>query len=483
MKFILDSIDDTKREISLVDKIDSTPDYVENAQRMLIVQEGNQYFSLLPNSINNSIQVSSSRLFESIEFGVYNSSQIQSITIDVETTEEDSKTKSHHITSFSNGLYDEDLNHIPISVSFDSPVSEAEVVTSELTEKDNSDTEDIIYVDSLPESDEGDTIARPILTVPTINHAEPVVSPIFLISVDTWRYDYMDAFQPLLEFLGSDATVPDEPRTQGFFTTPSHASMFTGTHPGDHGHTMSGLQNIEPMPNTLTTIGEFLKNNGYKNSGLVSHTRLLPNYGYGRGFDRFELRNKRPSNWMSKQSDARSLVDTISRWVEEDIHRKVSQAFYFVHLFDPHPPFYPPLGNYNRSKIDFAAIETFLDDSTMTADDEDYIQLLENGIEVDKPILDEVKTIYREAVEYTGTQLLTLMQNLDRYGILDDSFVIITGDHGYEFGERGFTGAKSLYDANIRQGMIMKPPTESTWTVPDQCDIIDILPTVAQAVG
>jgi hypothetical protein len=152
-------------------------------------------------------------------------------------------------------------------------------------------------------------------------------------------------------------------------------------------------------------------------------------------------------------------------------------------MFDPHPPFYPPLPNFNRSEIDFAAIETFLDDSTMTADDEDYIQLLEDGVEVDKAILEEVKTTYREAVEYTGTQLLGLMRHLDQQDILDDALIIITGDHGYEFGERGFTGAKSLYDANIRQGMIVKPPESADWTVPNRCDTIDILPTIAKEIG
>jgi hypothetical protein len=93
------------------------------------------------------------------------------------------------------------------------------------------------------------------------------------------------------------------------------------------------------MPDTLTTLGEFLADQGYKNSGLVSHTRLLPNYGYGRDFHRFELDNKRSSNWMSEEGNARSLVDTVCRWVDEDVRGGLSRTFYFVHLFDPHPPF------------------------------------------------------------------------------------------------------------------------------------------------
>jgi arylsulfatase A-like enzyme len=118
----------------------------------------------------------------------------------------------------------------------------------------------------------------------------------------------------------------------------------------------------------------------------------------------------------------------------------------------------------------------------MTADNEDYLALLDNGIDVEADTLEEVTTTYREAVQYTGERLLELFRHLDYHGVLDDSLIIITGDHGYEFGERGFTGAKSLYDANIRQGMIVKPPSDASWTVPNRCDTIDILPTIAQEI-
>jgi hypothetical protein len=114
-------------------------------------------------------------------------------------------------------------------------VTEAKIAISELSEKTDSETGETSRVGLVSESDNDDRITKPLLTLPTISPTEPAASPIFLISVDAWRYDHVDAFQPLLDFLGSAATVPDEPRTQGFFTTPSHASMFTGVHPGDYG--------------------------------------------------------------------------------------------------------------------------------------------------------------------------------------------------------------------------------------------------------
>jgi len=466
VNWICEQILEEEQTIQVVDEHRISPSFLISDHQVLTVQQTNKYFSVLKDSTSTAVRLSFDTEIERLEFGILNSTHVDTITIDLDYPGRDKKKT----VEFHNGLYDETLNFVPISQSLDRPVSEVRLDVTDIQTQGTG-------------AGDGVGVTKPLLTLPSARSADQRNPPIFLISVDTWRYDHVNAFQPLLDFLGSDATVPTEPRTQGFFTTPSHASMFTGVQPGDHGHVMSSLGNIEPMPAELTTLGEFLMNQGYRNSGLVSHTRLLPNYGYGRGFHRFELDNKRPSSWMAEEGSARSLVDTIKRWLDEDSHGELSNCFYFLHLFDPHPPFYPPLPNFERSQIDFEAIERFLDDSTMTADDEDYLALLDDGIDVDADVLEEVTTTYREAVKYTGQRLLELFRHLDYHGVLDDSLVIITGDHGYEFGERGFTGAKSLYDANIRQGMIVKPPADASWTVPDRCDTIDILPTIARELG
>lgn len=458
-------------DLPIVDRDSAVPAHLTSHDSASVVQDDDRYFSVLDGPALDDIELSTDDPFDLLEFGIGNSSRLDSISIDVQFPD------GNRTVLLRNGLYDEDLNHVPVALQTDQHTE------ATLSVRDWKVTDSENGASGERESDDDAYVTEPFLTLPSVGTRSEPTRPIFLISVDTWRYDYVDGFQPLLDFLGSAATVPEEPRTQGFFTTPSHASMFTGVHPGDHGHVMANQENNAPIPGSLVTLGEFLADSRYKNAGLVSHTRLLPNYGYGRGFHRYELDNKRPSNWMRQEGNARSLVDTTRRWVDEDVRAGRDRPFYFLHLFDPHPPFYPPLPNVDRSTIDFAAIERFLDDATMTADDEDYIQLLEARPDIDADVLSEVQTTYREAVEYTGDQLLALMRHLDRHELLDESLLVITGDHGYEFGERGFVGAKSLYDGNIRQGMIVKPPASSSWTVPERCDTIDILPTIAHEIG
>jgi hypothetical protein len=63
----------------------------------------------------------------------------------------------------------------------------------------------------------------------------------------------------------------------------------------------------------------------------------------------------------------------------------------------------------------------------------------------------------------------------------EETLLIVFGDHGEEFFERGFGLHGTLNDAVVRPGMIVKPPS-SGLNVPDDPDFIDILPTLARLV-
>jgi arylsulfatase A-like enzyme len=470
---IVDWISEQLREkegMQIVDESSTVTNHIQSYNSSNIVQDGDKYYNYLDSVSSADFKISTSNSFDTLEFGIGNTSQVESISIDIQFSSGEQEKKA----SFENTKYVGDLDYVPFNISQTTEHTSARISVEQYQLVDNDQQQNNI---------DNDRIIEPFLTLPSVSSSTSTTRPIFLISVDTWRYDRVDLFEDLLGFLGNTATVPKEPRTQGFFTTPSHASMFTGVQPGDHQHVMANQKNNEPIPETLVTLGEFLGNSGFKNSGLVSHTRLLPNFGYGRGFHRYELDHKQTKNWMREDGNARSLVDRTCQWIDKDIEGRVDQPFYFLHLFDPHSPFYPPLPYHDRSRLDFATIEKFFDEFSVTADDEDYLQFIENDLHIDDSILSEVERTYDKAVEYTGNQLLRLVRHLDHQNIFDDALIIITGDHGYEFGERGFVGAKSLYDNNIRQGMIVKPPADSNWTVPDKCDTIDILPTIAHEIG
>ena len=310
--------------------------------------------------------------------------------------------------------------------------------------------------------------------------------PVFFISIDTLRYDQQDELISLIDELGPNAILPAEPRTQGTWTPPSHASMFTGAHPGDHGYVGYGKApgDKRPINPSLTTIPELLAENGYKNSALVSHSRILPEFGFGRGFHRFRHDGMGYSDWVTRDSDAKASVNQMIDWIEQDLAVRDHSLFYFLHVFDPHYPYIPPTERIDSPDIDFSRSKTFRSQvDAAKGDDWTYLDGYRNEYDLDPELVREMKEWYSLSVEYTGHQIARFLQYLKTQDLFEESLIIITGDHGEEFGERGFFSHTSLYDGNIRPFMTIKPPASESWPQKDAIDTIDFLPTIAQSVG
>lgn len=87
-----------------------------------------------------------------------------------------------------------------------------------------------------------------------------------------------------------------------------------------------------------------------------------------------------------------------------------------------------------------------------------------------------------ESAEHIQSQLLRLIDHLRRRGLYDEALIVIAGDLGEEFLGRGFLGHNTLYDANIRPEMIIKPPSGREITVRDEVDLIDTYPMISRLV-
>jgi len=466
---------------TVVDESPRVPSWIETSRSLETIQHGDEYVVAFSDGFESeSIVLNPDSATRVLEFPVTDIENIESfelhVTGELETGEDVDRT-----LSYQDGLYDKSLDKIEFCLTFDAPVRSLELVP-ESYETSRRDSFRWTLAKTL--SDARHRLSdEPAIGLLSVRAAEDSAPPIFLISVDTLRHDHIEELQPAIDSLGDEAVIPSEPRTQGFFTTPSHATMFTGMQPGDHGHVEADPEQSPPISESHWILSEFLTEHEYRNSGLVSHTRLLPNYGFGRGFHRYELGQKKPSEWTGDAGSARVNVDKMLGWLREDLSVGSSRLFYFLHLFDPHPPFYPPNRVENLNEHDLATIEGFLEIQGMSAPDQDYLDLLEQSYDADSEQVEYVDKIYRHALRYTGEQLSRLFEEMDNEDILDDALVIVTGDHGYEMFERGFSGAKTLYDANVRQGMVVKPPVDSDWDVPDDADTLDIFQTVVEEIG
>jgi len=250
--------------------------------------------------------------------------------------------------------------------------------------------------------------------------------------------------------------------------------MFTGVHPARH-----GCYGPDPqLSPSLVTLPELLEAAGYTTSAVTAGAGLLPEIGFIRGFNRYE---RKDMSWETRQFDAQTNVNTAINWVEADHRCGNHGAFYFLHLFDAHYPYLPPLPATDYTELDYYAMASFVDiDQSLSRFAKPEREPL---LDVDPQSLSLAKSYYQDAVAYTAREVSRLVDRLKSLGIFSDSFIIITGDHGEEFGERNRLFHRTLHDANIRPGMVVKPPSDSDIIVPDDPDLIDLLPTIANLLG
>ena len=278
---------------------------------------------------------------------------------------------------------------------------------------------------------------------------------VVLVVLDTTRRDRLSVYNPSLDntptlerlaasgetFLSAWSTSP--------WTPPSHASMFTGLLPAEHG--IDG----QPLPEFTTdapTIATVLQEAGYSTGGFASNPNLHGR-GWDRGFDtylppwwvgrhtmlRLASRIWRGnhgewSGWLADDSTARTLARARSWWSSGDGPR-----YMFINLIDPHHPYEPP-ANLLDKHLPGVDVETAL---SVSQDPVDYWLGTAPAEVDDRKVL---FGLYDAEIEAMDQALGELVDWLDDRGELDETIIAVTSDHGERLGERGWLGHELVMD-------------------------------------
>ena len=289
----------------------------------------------------------------------------------------------------------------------------------------------------------------------------------------------------------------EQARSTAPWTLPSHASMMTGRWP----HELSTGIN-HPLDGTHATLAEYLAANGYATAGFVANATYCGiETGLGRGFAHFEdhalsvadilwtsalgqrillqgmFRPERrtggnPNDYHRK--DAAQIRRDMLAWV---VHQEGRPFFAFLNLYDAHDPYMPPkdfdrhFGARPRSAAEMAILERwFIHDKKKLAPGE----------------IQSVLDAYDDGIAYLDEQLGGLVDDLDWLGLLANTLVIVTADHGEHLGEHQLYGhASSLYDAEIHIPLLILLPDEAHAgrSVAAQVSLRDLAATVADLTG
>lgn len=169
---------------------------------------------------------------------------------------------------------------------------------------------------------------------------------VVLLTLDTTRRDHLgcygkrDARTPALDALAEGGITFDRAVAQAPITLPSHASIFTGLNPPNHGVRGNG---VYALPERQTTLAETLSEAGYETAAVVAAFVLDGRFGLSQGFDRYD---DDPATMLARgtnePSRAGSVVTATALRLMDSRRDRERPYFLWAHYFDPHHPYEPP---------------------------------------------------------------------------------------------------------------------------------------------
>ena len=289
---------------------------------------------------------------------------------------------------------------------------------------------------------------------------------VLLVVLDTVRMDHLSCYgytqnetpnidrmsREGLLFLNAFSTAP--------WTVPSHASMFTGLHTFQHhadwGHTY--------LASDYLTLAEYLSGLGYRTAGFSENPFVGPNTGLARGFAEFHESWRRPMivrainklcARLGFRKDPLEYADRTSgllrHWLKDESNRG-RPFFAFVNFMAAHLPRYPrqQAGDGRWPSETLMRIEP-----VNLVPERFYLE----SYRLDQSDLSVMKEIYDQEISYIDEYLGNIFDFLDEQKILDNTILIITGDHGENFGEHGFIEHQlCIYDSLIHVPLIIRFP-------------------------
>jgi arylsulfatase A-like enzyme len=357
---------------------------------------------------------------------------------------------------------------------------------------------------------------------------------IVLLTLDTLRADHLSCYgyeretSPFIDKIANEGILFEECIATSSWTLPSHASLFTGLFPSEHGaiYSAEDKSKTSQLPDELTTLAEIVKQKGYKTAGFIGGPYLASVFGMGQGFDSYNDRlgpigkvyfdkitffrfileifknkinlyklsssietyliyvwnyiygesfTKNSIGHVGWKKKANEINAVVLPWIKRN---KDTRFFLFINYFDPHAPYALPKGyknHYNRGyKSKLGGLVSQLNN------------IMYRRYSPTEDDLNFLISLYDSQINFLDLHIKQLFDTLVSCGIDKKTIVVITSDHGEAFGEHGLMQhGFSLYEDQIKVPLILwgikKFPDSQR--ISTQVQIIDIMPTILNLIN
>ena len=337
-------------------------------------------------------------------------------------------------------------------------------------------------------------VAAPRLVPPAPARPGPNV---VVVSIDTLRADRMSLYgheratTPRLDAFAADALVFESAWSNGAYTLPSHMSLFTGQVPSVHGVQGAGVRRD---PERSPLLAEVLAERGWTTAAFTGGGFVNPEFGFGAGFERYGTLDPLVNRGSRKLRadlenvpgvDLRLLeengMDVVEGWLEDHADESFFLFLhtYAAHQFDPWPRHARAFGLEGELADDTRSLELIYSTGEGATEEE----------------LEKLLLWYDATVLQADEGFGRLVDKLDALGLMDDTILVVTSDHGKALGEHGSIGhGHDLHEEMVHVPLVVYlPPAGASASAIERgafapgrsaapASLVDVVPTILEAL-
>ncbi|HZR55644.1 MAG TPA: sulfatase [Terriglobales bacterium] len=306
---------------------------------------------------------------------------------------------------------------------------------------------------------------RDVANLPTAAANAPNV---LVIVVDTLRADHISSYgysrqtTPEIDRLASEGALFENAIAPCSWSLPSHVSLVTGRYIYEH-----GVGNVQPMPwqgwgdsafSGLPTLGEALEQRGYRTGAFsANRTYFSSSLGFKRGFQHFEDYFHSPADDFVRTLYGREFARIYLKRSNKSLMKRLLRKLDFTSLLDQDAEgsgsFGGAFGVRKRADVVNDEVLHWIDRDRQRP----FFAFL-NYFDVHDPYggapfyqkpawAQQGETDrYDDGVKYDDDYIGFLLRALEQRGLVGNTVVVITGDHGESLGQHGVdTHGAALY--------------------------------------
>jgi arylsulfatase A-like enzyme len=278
---------------------------------------------------------------------------------------------------------------------------------------------------------------------------------------------------PFLDELARKGTVFANAYAPSSWTCPSVASLFTSRYGSQH--RVDSFEAV--LADSEVTLAEILARQGYATAGFSANLRMMKTLGYAQGFDDWEVYMGRQTGGV-KPRGSYLRRDSLAwlRGLQRSPRRR--PAFVYFQYMEPHTPYQPVEPYHSRFVSRRDGVDESVAQTKLTQVGLGRKGLSDAEVEV-------LSSLYDGEVASVDAEIRALFAELEQIGFLQHAVIVITADHGEEFGEHGeMLHGFTLYNGAIHIPLvIVAPGVDGGRVVNRNVSLVDVAPTLLELVG